>query len=51
MWSITLFGYKKQVNTFALLDEGSSMTIMETELMQELELNGKNTTLNYDAMA
>lgn len=40
---IILHGRKKKVSTFALYDEGSSMTIMEASLMNDLELDSRDT--------
>lgn len=37
---ITLYGERKSVDTFAFLDEGSSLTLLEQDLADQLELNG-----------
>ncbi|XP_036319927.1 uncharacterized protein LOC118734312 [Rhagoletis pomonella] len=43
---VTLYGPRKQVDTFAMLDEGSSITMMDRSLLKELGINGKEYNLN-----
>lgn len=38
---VVLRGPRKSINTFAFLDEGSSVTLLEQSLAQELSLNGR----------
>uniref|UniRef100_A0A182NCB8 Peptidase A2 domain-containing protein n=1 Tax=Anopheles dirus TaxID=7168 RepID=A0A182NCB8_9DIPT len=42
---VTLYGRGKRVDTVALLDEGSTVTLMEHQLMKELELEGSTKPL------
>ncbi|XP_058445267.1 uncharacterized protein LOC131426502 [Malaya genurostris] len=42
---VTLHGRGKTVRIFAFLDDGSSVTLMEHSLLQELELEGKSHPL------
>lgn len=42
---ITLYGNNKRVDTFAMLDDGSSLTLMEDDLVDELNLTGKVESL------
>ncbi|XP_017485502.1 PREDICTED: uncharacterized protein LOC108374055 [Rhagoletis zephyria] len=37
---VTLYGPSKRVNSYALLDEGSSITMMDKSLLEELGLHG-----------
>ncbi|XP_017465378.1 PREDICTED: uncharacterized protein LOC108358509 [Rhagoletis zephyria] len=43
---VTLYRPRKQVDTFAMLDEGSSITMMDRSLLKELGINGKEYNLN-----
>lgn len=43
---VTLYGAKTQVNTFALLDEGSSVTMIESALAVKFNLMGPSSNLN-----
>ncbi|XP_067626860.1 uncharacterized protein [Eurosta solidaginis] len=42
----TLYGKQRRVDTYALLDEGSSITMMEDSLVKELNLVGRSYSLN-----
>uniref|UniRef100_A0A182PWK7 PHD-type domain-containing protein n=1 Tax=Anopheles epiroticus TaxID=199890 RepID=A0A182PWK7_9DIPT len=42
---VTIHGPKRAVNTVALLDEGSSVTLMERRLLEELGLQGESKPL------
>ncbi|XP_050746279.1 uncharacterized protein LOC122818101 [Drosophila biarmipes] len=44
--SITLYGAGRQVDTYALLDEGSSVTMIDDELRRDLEVRGEHRQLN-----
>ncbi|XP_058128534.1 uncharacterized protein LOC131292813, partial [Anopheles ziemanni] len=43
---ITVVGAGKQIDTFALLDEGSELTLIDQALVDEMELNGKLNPLS-----
>ncbi|XP_044573583.1 uncharacterized protein LOC123257723 [Drosophila ananassae] len=43
---VTLYGGGKQVDTYALLDEGSSVTMVDNELVAELGVQGVRRQLN-----
>ncbi|XP_044317429.1 uncharacterized protein LOC123038042 [Drosophila rhopaloa] len=43
---VTLYGECKQVDTYALFDEGSSVTMIDDELIRSLDLKGENRQLN-----
>lgn len=43
---ITLFNGKKSVKTYALLDDGSQVTLAEKWIFDQLEVNGINSPLN-----
>ncbi|XP_017461425.1 PREDICTED: uncharacterized protein LOC108354765, partial [Rhagoletis zephyria] len=43
---VTLYGKDKSVNTYALLDEGSSVTLIDSALVQELGLRGHQRKLH-----
>ncbi|XP_070139042.1 uncharacterized protein [Drosophila bipectinata] len=43
---VTLYGGGKQVDTYALLDEGSSVTMIDKELVAELGVQGVRRQLN-----
>ncbi|XP_044572125.1 uncharacterized protein LOC123257373 [Drosophila ananassae] len=43
---VTLYGDGKQVDTYALLDEGSSVTMVDNELVAELSVQGVRRQLN-----
>lgn len=40
-----IFGPRKQVNTYALLDEGSSVTMVDKKVAEEIGATGKSETL------
>lgn len=42
---VTLYGNGNAVDTYAFLDDGSSLTIMEDDLARELQLDGPKETL------
>ncbi|XP_067628058.1 uncharacterized protein [Eurosta solidaginis] len=42
---VTLYGKVKQVHTYALIDEGSACTLIESKLADELELEGPTEQL------
>ncbi|XP_053686572.1 uncharacterized protein LOC128736119 [Sabethes cyaneus] len=42
---VTLFGPHAVVNAFAFLDDGSSMTLIEEKLVEQLGVNGENRPL------
>ncbi|XP_070138625.1 uncharacterized protein [Drosophila bipectinata] len=43
---VTLYGAGRQVDTYALLDEGSSVTMIDDELRRDLGLRGEHRQLN-----
>ncbi|XP_044573579.1 uncharacterized protein LOC123257719 [Drosophila ananassae] len=43
---VTLYGENTQVDTYALLDEGSSVTLIDDELIRSLNLKGESRQLN-----
>ncbi|XP_044779809.1 uncharacterized protein LOC123327454 [Drosophila simulans] len=43
---VTLHGRNKQVDTYALLDEGSSVTLIDDDIIQSLNLKGESRQLN-----
>ncbi|XP_043660207.1 uncharacterized protein LOC122624614 [Drosophila teissieri] len=43
---VTLYGENTQVDTYALLDEGSSVTLIDDELIRSLNLRGESRQLN-----
>ncbi|XP_070132547.1 uncharacterized protein [Drosophila bipectinata] len=43
---VTLYGAGRQVDTYALLDEGSSVTMIDNELRRDLGLQGEHRQLN-----
>ena len=43
---VTIYGPNRKIATFALLDEGSSITMIDNELLQELGLTGKQSQLD-----
>ncbi|XP_044571293.1 uncharacterized protein LOC123257217 [Drosophila ananassae] len=43
---LTLYGENTQVDTYALLDEGSSVTLIDDELIRSLNLKGESRQLN-----
>lgn len=43
---VTLYSNNKQVETYALLDEGSSVTLIDDNLIRSLELKGEHRELN-----
>ncbi|XP_062705437.1 uncharacterized protein LOC134287542 [Aedes albopictus] len=43
---VTVYGKSKRINTFAFIDEGSSRTMLETALAEELEVDGTPDTLS-----
>ncbi|XP_070134411.1 uncharacterized protein [Drosophila bipectinata] len=43
---LTLYGENKQIDTYALLDEGSSVTLIDDELIRSLNLKGESRQLN-----
>ncbi|XP_038116949.1 uncharacterized protein LOC119769121 [Culex quinquefasciatus] len=45
MLPVTLYGKKGKVNTFAFLDDGSSVTLLERKLAATLGLEGKQASL------
>lgn len=42
---VILIGLKREIKTLALLDEGSTITLIENKLSEELGLKGINETL------
>ncbi|XP_075157822.1 uncharacterized protein LOC142231088 [Haematobia irritans] len=42
---VTIYGKSQSLNTFALIDEGSSCTLIENELAMQLELSGPKEEL------
>jgi len=44
--SVTLYGAGRQVDTYALLDEGSSVTMIDDELRRDLGVRGEHRQLN-----
>jgi len=43
---VTLYGRNKQVDIYAVLDEGSSVTLIDDDIIQSLNLKGKSRQLN-----
>nr|XP_029716918.1 uncharacterized protein LOC115260149 [Aedes albopictus] len=43
---VSLYGRSKRIDTFAFIDEGSSKTLLEAELAEELEVDGEPDTLS-----
>ncbi|XP_041673750.1 uncharacterized protein LOC121529822 [Drosophila eugracilis] len=43
---VTLYGAGRQVDTYALLDEGASVTMIDNELRRDLRLQGEHRQLN-----
>ncbi|XP_039147385.1 uncharacterized protein LOC120284347 isoform X2 [Drosophila simulans] len=43
---VTLYGRNKQVDPYALLDEGSSVTLIDDDIIQSLNLKGGSRQLN-----
>ncbi|XP_043069090.1 uncharacterized protein [Drosophila bipectinata] len=43
---VTLYGENTKVDTYALLDEGSSVTLIDDELIRSLNLKGESRQLN-----
>ncbi|XP_058827235.1 uncharacterized protein LOC131687200 [Topomyia yanbarensis] len=42
---VTLYGTNKTIDTYALLDDGSSQTLLDHELVDQLQLNGVHNPL------
>ncbi|XP_049304973.1 uncharacterized protein LOC125776523 [Bactrocera dorsalis] len=43
---VTVYGNHRRVETYALLDEGSSITMIDSALVRELEMHGSEQSLN-----
>ncbi|XP_036346710.1 uncharacterized protein LOC118756026 [Rhagoletis pomonella] len=43
---VTLYGKQRRVDTYALLDEGSSITMLDSSLAKELDLQGRPHSLH-----
>ncbi|XP_032289057.1 uncharacterized protein [Drosophila virilis] len=43
---VTLHGANKRIDTYALLDEGSSVTMIDDELLRDLDIKGERRQLN-----
>jgi len=43
---VTLYGAGRQVDTYAVLDEGSSVTMIDDELQRDLGVRGNHRQLN-----
>lgn len=45
---VTLFGHKGQVDTYAFLDDGSSVTLVERSIADALRVSGELETLHIE---
>lgn len=43
---VVLYGRERSLNTYALLDEGSSLTMVDADVADQLQLEGPSTDLN-----
>ncbi|XP_070067060.1 uncharacterized protein [Drosophila virilis] len=47
---VTLHGANKRIDTYALLDEGSSVTMIDDELLRDLDIKGERRQLNIQCL-
>ncbi|XP_067625507.1 uncharacterized protein [Eurosta solidaginis] len=43
---VTLYGNQRRIDTYALLDEGSSITMIDSDIVRELGIQGRKQSLN-----